>query len=93
MEVRRVNYDKAFDIYGDFGVQTRKNNHFESRPRCDEIGNERICLKFDCGFTVELTNNKNVENSAVLRCWWKDEEPIEVESLEQLFLEFAKYSN
>ena len=83
-----MNLDKAFDIYEEFLLQTRKQDHFET-ARCDNDGNERILLKFDSGFVVELTNNKNVENSAVLRCWWNDEEAVKVDSLDQLLREFG----
>jgi hypothetical protein len=83
-----VNLDNAFDIYEKFLLQNRMQDHIET-ARCDDEGNERIRLKFDSGFTVELTNKKNVENSAVLRCWWKDEEPVNVKCLEQLLREFG----
>ena len=83
-----MNLDKAFDIYEEFLLQTRTNPHLE-RARCDDDGNERIYLKFDSGFTVDLTNKKNVENSAVLRCWWEDEDAVEVNSLEQLMQEYS----
>ena len=83
-----MNLDKAFDIYEEFLLQTRTNPHLE-RARCDDEGNERFYIKFDSGFTVELTNKKNVENSAALRCWWKDEEAVEVNSLEQLMQEYS----
>jgi len=83
-----VNLDKAFDIYEEFLLRTRRQDHTEI-ARCDDDGNERICLKFDSGFTVELTNKRNVENSAALRCWWKDAEAVEVDSLEQLLKEYS----
>ena len=83
-----MNIDKLFDIYEEFLRQTRMNVHIET-ARCDDNGNERLVLKFDCGFTVEITKKKNVENSGAMRCWWKDKDPVEVESLEQLFKEFA----
>ena len=83
-----MNLDKAFDIYEEFLLQTRKHEHFET-ARSDETGKERLFLKFFCGFNVELTNNKNVENSAVLRCWWNEKETVEVDCLEQLLREFG----
>ena len=83
-----MNLDKAFDIYEEFLLQTRKNGHFE-KARCDDDGNEQLLLRFDNGFTVELVNNKYVENSAILRCWWKKEEAsVKVDSLELLLQEF-----
>ena len=84
-----MNLDKLFDIYEEFRRQTIENYNIET-ARCDNNGNERLVLKFDSGFTVELTNKKNVENSAAMRCWWKDKDAVKVESLEQLCQEFAK---
>ena len=83
-----MNLDKAFDVYEEFLLQTRKHSHIET-ARSDEKDNERLLLRFDCGFNVELTNNKHVENSAVLRCWWNEKEAVEVDCLEQLLREFG----
>ena len=83
-----MNLDKAFDIYEEFLLQTKTNPHLE-RARCDDEGNDRIYLKFDSGFTEELTNKKNVENSAILRCWWKNNEVVVVNCLQQLTQEFG----
>lgn len=83
-----MNLDKAFDIYEEFLLHNRMHDHFES-ARSDEEGNEKILLKFDCGFTVELTNKKNVENSATLRCWWTKDNIVEVYSYTELFQEFC----
>ena len=84
-----MNLDKAFDIYEEFLLQAKSYGHFET-ARCNGDGREILLLKFDCGFTVELTNNQYIENSAVLRCWWKKEDDaVNVNSLEQLLREFA----
>ena len=83
-----MNLDKAFDIYEEFLLRTRRQDHTEI-ARCDDDGNERICLKFDSGFTVELTNKRNVENSAALRCWWKDGKIINVNSITELLQEWG----
>ena len=84
-----MSLDKAFDIYEEFLLQTRKHDHFET-ARCNEDGNERLLLRFNCGFKVELTHNRNVENSAALRCWWeKEEAAVKVYSLEQLLQKFG----
>ena len=78
-----MNIDKAYDIYEEFLLQNREHGHYES-VRCKVDGDEKLLLKFDCGFTVELTNNKRVENSAALHCWWNEENVIEVNNLKQL---------
>ena len=83
-----MNLDMAFDIYEQFLLQTRNHSHFET-ARSDEEGNERLLLRFDCGFNVELTNNKFVENSAVLRFWRNKDESVKVDCLEQLLREFG----
>ena len=83
-----MNLDKLFDIYEEFLLQTRTHAHIET-ARCDEDDNEKLLLKFDCGFTVELTNKKNVENSAAMQCWWKGKKSVKVESLEQLLNEYS----
>ena len=83
-----MNLDKVFDIYEQFLLLTRKHDHFES-AKCDDEGNERLLLRFNCGFTVELTNKRNLDNSAALRCWWEGGLTVEVDSLEKLLLEFS----
>ncbi len=85
------NLDEVFDIYEAFLIQTRTYDHFES-ARADEEGNERILLKFSCGFNVELTNKKDIENSAALRCWGRDSKKIiEISTVDQLLQEFEKF--
>ena len=83
-----MNFDKAFDVYEEFFLRNRMHPYTET-ARCDEEGNERWLLKFICGFTVELTNKKNVENSAALRCWWVEDDIVEVDSYEAIFREFC----
>ena len=77
--------DQAFDIYEEFlrDMRAQNQDYYES-AKCKEDGKERLLLDLDIGFTVELTNDKNVENSAALRCWWKDGEKINIHSIEQL---------
>jgi len=84
-----MNLDNALDIYEEFLLHTREHGHFEA-AKCDDAGNERICLKFDKGFTVELTNKKSAKDSAVLRCWWDEGEVVRPRSVERLLREFGK---
>ena len=77
--------DAAFDIYEEFLRQMREQNqdYYES-AKCKEDGKERLLLDFYNGFNLELTNDKNVENSAALQCWWNEGKKIDIHSIEQL---------
>lgn len=54
-----MNFDNALDIYEEFLLHTREHGHFES-AKCDDDGNERFCLKFHNGFTVDSLTRKTL---------------------------------
>lgn len=81
--------DAAFDIQQGFMDAIGRDYEYVETAKCDESGKERTLLNMTCGFNVELTNQKNQENSAELRCWWHNEEDaVVVDSLEQLLTIF-----
>lgn len=87
------NLDEVFDIYQSFldfvSRDFKYNVDFYETAKADESGKERARLKFNSGFTVELTNQRDVENTAELRCWWHDEEnAVEISTLDQLVKKF-----
>lgn len=80
------NIDEVNEIYQGFIAQTGWNYARQTEvAHSDGEGNESLLLIFGSGFHLEMTNKKDVENSANLHCWWyKKENSVEVESLEQL---------
>ena len=89
------NLDEVFDIYQSFldfvSRDFKYNVDFYETAKADESGKESARLKFNSGFTVELTNQRDVKNSANLRCWWHaKEKAVEVSTLEQLKQEFHR---
>lgn len=89
----KKNLDEVFDIYQsflDFANRDFKYNvDFYETVKSDDNGKESTLLRFNNGFNVELTNQRDVENSASLCCWWHAKEKVvEVDTLEQLVEKF-----
>ena len=83
------NLDTLYGIYESFQDYVLGNFEYTEKGTCEENGKERIILELSIGFSVELTNQRGVENSACLRCWWYAEETAVVISTEdELFNEF-----
>lgn len=87
------NLDEVFDIYQSFldfvSRDYKYNVDFYETAKADDNGKERALLRFNNGFNVELTNQRNVENSATMHCWWHEKEKaVEVSTLDQLKKEF-----
>lgn len=86
-----MDLDELFDIYQCFLESVERDQDYADIVTTDEDGTERALLEFSNGFNVELSNQENVENSAVLICWWDDKEnAVEITSLEQLDKEFNR---
>lgn len=60
--------DEVFDIYQSFLDSIELGSKPNDFVRVDDSGNERALLAFPIGFNVELTNQRDVENSVNLRC-------------------------
>ena len=81
--------DELFDVQESFIRFLRRDFEYTEELTCDNNGKERSILKVSNGFFVELTNQRNVPNSANLRCWWHTEEnAVEVNSEYELLYEF-----
>lgn len=91
----KKNLDEVFEIYEGFlsfaSRELRYFRDFYETAKVNEAGKESTTLKFNNGFVVELTNQRDVENAAELRCWWHDKaNALEVSTLEQLKQEFYR---
>ena len=86
------NLDEVFDIYQSFLDSVNRDFEWYETVKSYEDGKEIMILNFLNGFKVVVTNDKNVENSAEIRCWWNDESnAVEINSLEELFQKFYNH--
>lgn len=87
-------FDEAFDIYQSFLDIFEKNSKPEEYVNVDEESNtERAILKFLNGFNVELSNQRDAENSAKICCWWNNrDDATEIFTLGELIEAFYSRS-